>query len=78
MPTYEYRCPACGHVTEDFVKLMSQRKETIPCEKCKTMSKSIIGNPRPVFFGEGFDTPSSFNSSGAVKMNKQKYGNNKR
>ena len=72
MPTYEYRCPNCGHITEDFVKSISASKETVPCEECETESNKIIGNARPVHFGEGFMTPSSNNSHGAIKYNKNK------
>jgi len=38
MPTYEYRCSECEHLTEVYSDI-DKRKESIKCEKCGKISK---------------------------------------
>lgn len=69
MPTYVYRCSKCGEKFEEFVSTISQGKSSLKCPKCGNDADRIISKTTPIF-GEGFNTPSSHNMNGAVKMNK--------
>jgi len=53
MPTYGYRCPACGH---EYEKLQNMSDETrAKCPKCGTAGERIIsGGAGLVFKGSGF------------------------
>ena len=42
MPTYGYKCSECGTEMEDFA-LIKDRKETVPCTKCKTEAPRHFG-----------------------------------
>ncbi|MGE5235814.1 MAG: FmdB family zinc ribbon protein [Acidobacteriota bacterium] len=35
MPTYEYRCKACGHRFEEFLTISEYAKHKAKCPKCK-------------------------------------------
>ena len=54
MPTYDYKCPDCGHEFEEFQTMTSApiRK----CPKCgKRRVKRLIGTGlQPIFKGSGF------------------------
>jgi putative FmdB family regulatory protein len=54
MPTYEYRCEACGHEFEHFQSISSPRLEV--CPKChKKKLNRLIGTGGGVIFkGSGF------------------------
>ena len=41
MPTYDYKCPQCGH---EFDKIVSKPDPDVPqpCPKCETPSQSFI------------------------------------
>jgi len=54
MPTYEYRCEACGHQFEHFQSISSPRLEV--CPKCsKKRLNRLIGTGGGVIFkGSGF------------------------
>jgi putative FmdB family regulatory protein len=53
MPTYAYRCPACGHQFEKFHKMNQTAPET--CPKCETVAERVItGGAGFVFKGSGF------------------------
>lgn len=54
MPTYDYRCNACGHEFELRQKMTDKHKRK--CPKCKKMKlKRIIGSGAGVIFkGPGF------------------------
>ena len=43
MPTYAYRCTACGTESEDFA-LIKDRKGVLPCPKCGKGSPRYFGN----------------------------------
>ena len=75
MPTYEFRCPYCGHKIEELFLTHSSYDENKEwtCWKCSsttTFKDSKIISSSSVVFGEGFNTPSSANMNGSVKMNK--------
>jgi putative FmdB family regulatory protein len=54
MPTYEYRCEACGHQFEHFQSISSPRLEV--CPKCsKKKLNRLIGTGAGIIFkGSGF------------------------
>ena len=54
MPTYEYRCGACGHEFEAFQSITASAKRK--CPECKKMSlERLIGTGGAVIFkGGGF------------------------
>lgn len=53
MPTYDYRCEACGHVFEEF-QMMSDEPLT-ECPQCGGRVKRLIGGGIGVIFkGSGF------------------------
>jgi len=53
MPTYEYKCLACGH---DFEMYQKMNDELIKeCPKCKGKVKRLLGaGSGPIFKGSGF------------------------
>ena len=53
MPIYEYQCPKCGTVFEDWVHI-SDAPETRPCPKCGTAAPHIISNTSFVLKGGGW------------------------
>lgn len=53
MPTYQYRCPACGHEFEKFEKMSSAGRAK--CPKCgKPGERQISGGAGLLFKGSGF------------------------
>lgn len=54
MPTYDYRCNACGHTLEMFQRMSEKPKKTCPsCGKPKL--ERLIGTGAAVLFkGSGF------------------------
>ncbi|MGH7213497.1 MAG: FmdB family zinc ribbon protein [Tepidisphaeraceae bacterium] len=54
MPTYEYKCTACGHAFELFQSIMAQPVKRCPeCGKAK--AKRLIGTGAGLIFkGSGF------------------------
>jgi len=52
MPTYEYRCRACGHVF-DIVQKMSDDPLTI-CPECGGELRKVFAPPAIAFKGSGF------------------------
>jgi putative FmdB family regulatory protein len=62
MPTYGYRCPACGHEDEEFHSIKDE--PAIPCPQCGTRMDKLVSsaefkfrNPRGVFKIENAATP---------------------
>lgn len=55
MPTYEYECPECGRVEEQFssFKLAPDMKVCVGCGK-RTMHRKISGGAGAVFKGDGW------------------------
>ena len=53
MPTYEYRCPSCGHEYEQIQKITDQARAK--CPECgKAGERLISGGAGLVFKGSGF------------------------
>ena len=53
MPTYEYRCPACGHAFEKFEKMNAAGRAK--CPRCgKPAERQISGGAGLLFKGSGF------------------------
>lgn len=54
MPTYDYKCEACGHEFEEFQTMSA--KALRKCPKCgKLKLKRLIGSGmQPIFKGSGF------------------------
>jgi putative FmdB family regulatory protein len=53
MPTYEYRCPACGHAFEKFEKMNATARAK--CPRCgKPAERQISGGAGLLFKGSGF------------------------
>ena len=53
MPIYEYKCPACGEVFEEFAKSSDAHKDA-PCPKCGAQSPRIISRTSFVLKGDGW------------------------
>ncbi|MBI4513932.1 MAG: zinc ribbon domain-containing protein [Gemmatimonadetes bacterium] len=53
MPTYEYRCPHCGHEFELFQKITGPPRAR--CPKCRRTARRVIsGGAGLLFKGAGF------------------------
>jgi len=53
MPTYGYRCPACGHEYDKLQKMSDLTRAK--CPECETLGERIIaGGVGLVFKGSGF------------------------
>jgi putative FmdB family regulatory protein len=53
MPTYQYRCPACGHEFEKFEKMSAPGRSK--CPQCgKRAERQISGGAGLLFKGSGF------------------------
>ena len=53
MPTYDYKCPKCGHRFEVFQKISA--KPGAPCPKCGAAAeRQMSGSYGVVFKGSGF------------------------
>ncbi|UCF18732.1 MAG: zinc ribbon domain-containing protein [Gemmatimonadota bacterium] len=54
MPTYEYRCVACGHQFEKFSSKITDTK-SIECPRCENQAERLIsGGAGLLFKGSGF------------------------
>lgn len=53
MPIYEYQCPACGHVFEEWVNITSASDEA-PCPQCGQQATHILSNTAFVLKGGGW------------------------
>lgn len=53
MPIYEYQCPRCGRVFEEWVKASEAHREE-SCPDCGTPSPRIISRTSFVLKGEGW------------------------
>ena len=52
MPTYDYRCKACGHELEVFQSFSDDALTT--CEACGGELRKLFGAPGIAFKGSGF------------------------
>lgn len=41
MPTYDYKCQACGQITEEFHLLMSEAPQEIWCPYCTAIHREV-------------------------------------
>lgn len=53
MPIYEYQCPQCGHVFEEWVKAAEAHGQE-PCPQCGTASPRVISQTSFVLKGGGW------------------------
>jgi putative FmdB family regulatory protein len=54
MPTYEYRCEACGHELEIFQNISEAPKKKCPSCKKSKLKRKIGGGSGFLFKGSGF------------------------
>lgn len=54
MPTYEYRCEACGHELELFQNISEAPKKKCPACKKQKLKRKIGGGAGFLFKGSGF------------------------
>jgi putative FmdB family regulatory protein len=53
MPTYEYECRACGHVTDVFHNMTARPR--VKCPECGGRTKKLFGAGAGIIFrGSGF------------------------
>ncbi|MDH3222646.1 MAG: zinc ribbon domain-containing protein [Gemmatimonadota bacterium] len=53
MPTYEYRCPKCGHEFDKFQRMSDE--PVAPCPECGEAAERLISRGAGLLFrGEGF------------------------
>ncbi len=53
MPIYEYQCPQCQQVFEEWLSV-SEATDKAPCPQCHTQSSRIISNTAFVLKGGGW------------------------
>ena len=53
MPIYEYKCPACQKVFEEWVHL-SEMHDAVPCPDCGQASPRIMSETSFVLKGDGW------------------------
>lgn len=74
MPTYEYKCLACGKLFEYFQKMTDDPIEK--CEECGGDLKKLIGaGMGPIFKGSGFyqtDYKNGSRNNGSKKVETKK------
>lgn len=54
MPTYDYRCEACGHAFEHFQSMTSERLRDCPACKRRTLVRLVGAGAGVIFKGSGF------------------------
>ena len=52
MPTYDYRCAACGHTIEIFHSILDEGPEA--CERCLGPVQRVLHPTGVIFRGSGF------------------------
>ena len=60
MPIYEYRCRACGEITDAF-RSVDERDSAPPCQICGTETRKILSVSRPIgdmepYFDDNLET----------------------
>lgn len=57
MPTYQYKCDACGYEFEEFQKMTDRPVEICPkCRNTEKVRRLISGGAGVLFKGSGFYT----------------------
>ena len=74
MPTYEYRCRACGHEFERFQKISDSPVRTCPSCKKRRVERLISAGGGLVFKGPGFYATDYAKSGGPESPSKTKEG----
>lgn len=54
MPTYEYKCSACGHMFEEFQSMKAELLRTCPNCKKDALRRIMGGGGGMIFKGKGF------------------------
>lgn len=76
MPTYQYKCLACGHKFELFQKMNDDPVKE--CPECKGEVKRLLGaGAGPIFKGSGFYHTDYKNAKTGTKTSKPKSSNSK-
>lgn len=76
MPTYQYKCLACGHKFELFQKMNDDPVKE--CPECKGEVKRLLGaGAGPIFKGSGFYHTDYKNAKTSTKTSKPKSSNSK-
>ncbi|NWF89966.1 MAG: zinc ribbon domain-containing protein [Ignavibacteriaceae bacterium] len=76
MPTYQYKCLACGHKFEMFQKMNDQPIKH--CPECKGEVKRLLGaGAGPIFKGSGFYHTDYKNAKTESKSSKSKPSSSK-
>lgn len=71
MPTYDYQCRSCGHITEVIHSMMEEGPST--CERCGGQLRRVLFPAGIIFKGSGFyktDSRSSSSESGSTSTAK--------
>ncbi len=67
MPTYEYECTRCKHITEEFKPMSAPRRQR--CPKCRgKVERLISGGTGILFKGSGFYINDSRGKTGSVEQ----------
>ncbi|MDX1577167.1 MAG: zinc ribbon domain-containing protein [Gemmatimonadota bacterium] len=72
MPTYEYRCRACGHEFERFQKISDSPVRTCPSCKKRRVERLISSGGGLVFKGPGFYATDYRKGGGSASGEKEK------
>lgn len=76
MPTYEYKCLACGHDFEMYQKMNDEQIKE--CPKCKGKVKRLLGaGAGTIFKGSGFYHTDYKNAKSENKSSKPKLNDSK-
>jgi len=69
MPTYEYECTRCGHITEEFKPMSAPRRQR--CPECRGKVERVPGGGAGLHFkGSGFYITDSRAKKGEKKASK--------
>ncbi len=70
MPIYEYQCPKCSHVFEEWLNT-SESENPQPCPKCQSQSQRIVSQTSFVLKGSGWYVTEYGSNSAAKDPNKK-------